>query len=637
MTPNSLATNEHNALARLNDRICLGVASYTPLLRSGSLDLEGFLTTAQRLHFRLVEVCDKSIASTEPEYLETIRRRAETLGLRIACVDIRNDFTSKDGLRLRDSIDHTRVWLRVAQMLGARVVRVWGGRASADDAAVARVVTSFRELVPEAKAAGVRMGLENHGGVTENPDQVLRIIDRVGSPWLGTCPDFGWLAQDDRVTGLRKLFPVAVHAHAKTHSFTPAGADPEIDYAKIGDIARENNYCGLLAVEYEGNDCPADEGVEKTLALLRKHFMPPCSSTVSDSHVPITISNHGGTATPGARNVTPRSYADRLVTRNIWDDVRQMVVPWLEELVKKPETAGVVVLGGLADSPARHFLDECSDVDIALFLSIPDASGYSCPKRFAREHPESLPEWLPSFQFFVPFESDRMEINCHQLIMEIEECPDRGWSPGKREAYSRTGEIYFDRSGAVARLIATKCAAPASFDDIVVKVSQLPWYGWRNPRRLVRRGLLLTAKMVLNIACDQLLELVFWANDTYPPHLKWRHVDSHGLSWRPSSLDCRLAAILEAPMTEDGILNAADTMEALATELEGFLHKEKGLPLDPFTYVSVHIDPDRQLPIVTPADQVLRATATEAHAAWRSHGELNWSLNGAGVSPKRRG
>ncbi len=33
--------------------------------------------------------------------------------------------------------------------------------------------------------------MENHGGVSNQPEAILRIVQEVNSPNLGTCPDFG--------------------------------------------------------------------------------------------------------------------------------------------------------------------------------------------------------------------------------------------------------------------------------------------------------------------------------------------------------------------------------------------------------------------------------------------------------------
>jgi sugar phosphate isomerase/epimerase len=257
-------------------RVSLAVASYTPLLRTGVMTTEEFLQVAHDLGFRDIEVCDRTVASRSPDYLTWFRSELRRLDLRVVCLDIRNDFTHADPRRRAASIEATVDWIETARTLGARLARVWAGMASADDGATRRVIDSLRQVVPAAAERGVVLALENHGGVTANPDNVVRIVDTVGSPSLGTCPDFGWFAPDDRLSGFRKLVARAVHVHAKTHALDAGGEDPEIDYRALGQVARDVGYRGFLSIEYEGPGADVaarTRGVEQTRELIDQHFL----------------------------------------------------------------------------------------------------------------------------------------------------------------------------------------------------------------------------------------------------------------------------------------------------------------------------------------------------------------------------
>ena len=45
----------------------------------------------------------------------------------------------------------------------------------------------------------------------------------------------------------------------------------DLDYNRIGEIMRKNNYKGFISLEFEGKETPAT-AVAKSLELLRKTF-----------------------------------------------------------------------------------------------------------------------------------------------------------------------------------------------------------------------------------------------------------------------------------------------------------------------------------------------------------------------------
>ncbi len=57
--------------------------------------------------------------------------------------------------------------------------------------------------------------IENHGGVSNQPEAILRIIQEVNSPNLRTSPDFGNFPPEERYDSLQKLAPYAFLIYAK--------------------------------------------------------------------------------------------------------------------------------------------------------------------------------------------------------------------------------------------------------------------------------------------------------------------------------------------------------------------------------------------------------------------------------------
>lgn len=136
----------------------------------------------------------------------------------------------------------------------------------------ARAVLALRELVPQAGRYEIPLVIENHWGISSRPENIIRVIDEVKTPWLGTCPDFGNFPRDvDLYEGLKLLAPKALHAQAKSTSFRNDGEEKHIDYKRCLQMLRESRYDRTLSVEYEGtgNDL---EGCLRTRELIVKYW-----------------------------------------------------------------------------------------------------------------------------------------------------------------------------------------------------------------------------------------------------------------------------------------------------------------------------------------------------------------------------
>lgn len=122
------------------------------------------------------------------------------------------------------------------------------------DAKIDRAVNALEIITPRAEELGVRMGIENHWGISTRPAWILRVVNAVDSPFLGTCPDFGNFPRSiEPYAGLAELLPKAVHVQAKSWRFNAEGEETTLDYARCLSLVRECGYAGPITVEYEGN------------------------------------------------------------------------------------------------------------------------------------------------------------------------------------------------------------------------------------------------------------------------------------------------------------------------------------------------------------------------------------------------
>ena len=131
-------------------------------------------------------------------------------------------------------------------------------------------VESIEKCLPAAEKAGVILALENHWGLTTYPDDLLRILKSIESPWLGVNLDTGNFVGDPYAQ-FAQLAPYAKIVQAKTYYGGGEWYTLELDYTRIGRILADANYSGYVSLEMEGKENP-DVAVPKSIEMLRQAF-----------------------------------------------------------------------------------------------------------------------------------------------------------------------------------------------------------------------------------------------------------------------------------------------------------------------------------------------------------------------------
>ena len=191
-----------------------------------------------------------------PEYLLSLRQRTHRLGLDISGTAIGNDFCLPDGAAREQQLADCRDWIDYAAIMGAPVIRIFAGRVPKGDTeelAIERCVAGINQSLKYAASKGVFLALENHGGITATPQQMLRIIEAVDpSPWFGVNFDSGNFRTDDPYRDLAMIAPYAVNAQMKVMmSSADRRQKTSADLKRIVGILKDAGYRGYLALEFE--------------------------------------------------------------------------------------------------------------------------------------------------------------------------------------------------------------------------------------------------------------------------------------------------------------------------------------------------------------------------------------------------
>ena len=109
---------------------------------------------------------------------------------------------------------------------------------------------AMKEACADAHSKGVFLAIENHGYLTETADDLLRILEAVGSPALGINLDTGNF-HGDPYGNIAKAAPHAIACQVKVKVRDNEGKRHPADFARIFQIIRKANYRGYVTLEYE--------------------------------------------------------------------------------------------------------------------------------------------------------------------------------------------------------------------------------------------------------------------------------------------------------------------------------------------------------------------------------------------------
>ena len=227
-----------------------------------------------------VELNSPFFESTDAGYLRSVVAAADKAGVKLLniAVDEKGDLSSDDVAARQLGLESYGRWIDVAAAMGIAAIRCNSGGKTITDKQLGErhCIESFTRLAERGANAGVRILIENHWGISSDPDVVYRIVTgvrkAVGDQHMAALPDYGnWPPEVDRYAALERTLPLAGAVHAKVLEVTEAGGRLEhsaFDLARCVALTRAAGYDGYLGIEYEG-PAPQFDGVAKAVALMR--------------------------------------------------------------------------------------------------------------------------------------------------------------------------------------------------------------------------------------------------------------------------------------------------------------------------------------------------------------------------------
>ncbi len=241
-----------------------------PAADGPEIDMFGFVDYCAKHGFDSAELTSYFFpADLDDDYLLRLKRHAFERGVTICGTAIGNDFTV--GIRVRNwtpKSKRRRVWIDRADVMGAPHIRFFAGTAAQLTQYPARMdeaIEAIEKCAEHAGSKGIYLGIENHGRLTG--EQILEIMEKITSPWVGVNLDTGNFISEDPYADLTACAPFAVNVQVKAMMKSPDGKNYEADFDRIAKILRVTNYQGNVVLEYE--EAKPYDNIPITLARLQ--------------------------------------------------------------------------------------------------------------------------------------------------------------------------------------------------------------------------------------------------------------------------------------------------------------------------------------------------------------------------------
>ena len=199
------------------------------------------------------------------EYLKTLKQRAADHGIEmiLIMVDDEGDGCADSKKERKQFVTNHQKWVDAAHFLGCQAIRTncRGPQNVKKKEALKWAAETYHMLLEYSKSSDITIVIENHGGVSDDADFMLKLMKEVDNPLFGTYPDWRNPGLDyDNVVYLKKMLP---YAKGMSYRNQP---DDALTKKMIG-LCKESGYRGWYGIESRGR-----EEIRKGISLLKEYL-----------------------------------------------------------------------------------------------------------------------------------------------------------------------------------------------------------------------------------------------------------------------------------------------------------------------------------------------------------------------------
>jgi sugar phosphate isomerase/epimerase len=247
---------------------------------SGKMELKDFAAhVSAKFNIKKIEPWSEHFRSLERGYLEELRAAVAKAGGAIVNIAVDGEHSpyATDAAEREKAVAFSKEWIDVAVAIGSPSVRTNIPRAKDAKPDVERTAESLKRVAEYGAAKNVVVDLENDNPVSEDPFFLVKVIEKVNSPWLHALPDFAnTLAayeEEYAYKGIDAMFGRAYNISHVKETEVGDGKDKiaHVDLPRTFGIAKKHGYKGYFSMEWDspGDPYAGTVGlIEKTLKNL---------------------------------------------------------------------------------------------------------------------------------------------------------------------------------------------------------------------------------------------------------------------------------------------------------------------------------------------------------------------------------
>lgn len=198
-------------------------------------------------------------------YLNTLKKNAGDQGVTMALimVDAEGDGCSPTKEERRQFAINHRKWIDAAHYLGCHAIRTncRGPENVSKEEALKWAAETYDMLLEYALPAKISVVIENHGGLSNDPDWMVALMKEVNNLYFGTYPD--WRQPSDDFDNYDYLLKTLPYAGGMSYRNQPT----EELTAKMIKLSKDSGYRGWYGIESSGR-----EEIKKGKELLKKYL-----------------------------------------------------------------------------------------------------------------------------------------------------------------------------------------------------------------------------------------------------------------------------------------------------------------------------------------------------------------------------
>jgi sugar phosphate isomerase/epimerase len=213
-------------------------------------------------------------------YITRLKKRMADTGTKsvLIMVDDEGWMGHSDHAQRMKAVKNHHKWVDIAAEMGCHSIRtnMYPEKQPTTPAEIetflGNCADSFTALCEYGAKAGINIIIENHGGISSNPDVVVSLMKRVKAKNLGTLPDFGNFPPEiDRYEAVAKVAAYAKGMSFKCYFEGPGGTEKLYDIPKMFKVVEDSKYSGHIGIEYEGSVLDEIAGIQAGRKALREY------------------------------------------------------------------------------------------------------------------------------------------------------------------------------------------------------------------------------------------------------------------------------------------------------------------------------------------------------------------------------